>query len=113
MAFSNGLSDAELERLAFLAEEMGEALQCIGKIQRHGYESYNPVVDTGMTNRRELERELGDVHAAIQLLTGIGDICGNNMLARKAAKLKNVQRWMHHQPKETDGAKQKPSVEAQ
>jgi hypothetical protein len=36
MKFSNELSDAEVERLAILAEEMGEAQQCIGKILRHG-----------------------------------------------------------------------------
>lgn len=42
MKFSNNLSDAELERLAYLAEECGEVQQIIGKIIRHGYESYSP-----------------------------------------------------------------------
>ena len=34
----NKLSDAETERLAILAEEMGEAQQAIGKIIRHARE---------------------------------------------------------------------------
>lgn len=42
--FTNNLTAAEQERLAILAEEMGEALQIIGKIIRHGYESYNPTL---------------------------------------------------------------------
>ena len=33
----NELSPAEVERLAILAEEMGEAIQVIGKVLRHGY----------------------------------------------------------------------------
>lgn len=33
----NDLSNAELERLALLLEELGEAQQVIGKILRHGY----------------------------------------------------------------------------
>jgi hypothetical protein len=72
--FSNGLTDAEVERLAILSEELGEAQQCIGKILRHGYESYNPVVNTNLTNRRELEREIGDVQAAIDMLFAENDV---------------------------------------
>ena len=34
----NRLSPAEYERLAILAEEMGEAQQALGKIMRHGGE---------------------------------------------------------------------------
>jgi hypothetical protein len=37
----NQLTDAEAERLALLAEECGEVVQVIGKILRHGYESYD------------------------------------------------------------------------
>lgn len=33
----NGLSPAEVERLALLAEECGEVIQTVGKILRHGY----------------------------------------------------------------------------
>lgn len=82
--FSNELTRAQLERLAILSEELGEAQQCIGKILRHGYDSHNPVVNTGMTNRRELERELGDI-----ALAGIE--------MRRKDKAINIQRWLHHQ----------------
>lgn len=95
--FSNELTPAQLERLAFLSEEMGEAQQAIGKILRHGYESYNPVVDTGMTNRRELEREIGDVYAAIQVLGEVGDVNEHAVGRRMIEKKRSVMRWMHHQ----------------
>lgn len=101
--FSNGLSGSELERLAILSEEFGEAQQCIGKILRHGYESYNPVVDTGMTNRRELERELGDVFLAIDLLCRAGDISSMGISMREETKRTSIKRYLHyHQPEASD-----------
>lgn len=95
--FSNQLSDAEIERLAILAEEMGEAQQCIGKILRHGYESYNPVVDTGRVNRRELERELGDISFAIMQMVKNKDVNSAGIEARKQDKSRSIKRWLHHQ----------------
>jgi NTP pyrophosphatase (non-canonical NTP hydrolase) len=95
--FSTCLTDAERERLAILSEELGEAQQAIGKILRHGYESYNPIVDTGMVNRRELERELGDVAFAIEMLADAGDIGGKGILLRKAAKRVSIKQWLHFQ----------------
>ena len=93
----NGLTEAEQERLSVLLEELGEAQQCIGKILRHGYESYNPVVDTGMTNRRELERELGDIYAAILMLAWSKDVNYCGVLTREVEKRKSIRRWLHHQ----------------
>jgi NTP pyrophosphatase (non-canonical NTP hydrolase) len=95
--FSNELTDAQLERLAILSEELGEAQQAIGKIIRHGYESYNPVVDTGMTNRRELERELGDILCAIQMLVRANDMSMAAMEVRRGDKRQSIKKWLHHQ----------------
>ncbi len=96
--FSNELSNAEIERLAILSEELGEAQQCIGKILRHGYESYNPVVDTGMTNRRELERELGDIYEAILMLSRARDVSDVAINKRQAEKRRKIKKYLHHQP---------------
>jgi NTP pyrophosphatase (non-canonical NTP hydrolase) len=95
--FSNELSEAQVERLAILAEEMGEALQCVGKILRHGYESCNPVVNTGRTNRRELEKEIGNVYAAILMLTEAKDINLAGVLMDARDKKLSIQQWLHHQ----------------
>lgn len=101
MKHFNGLTPAETERLAFLAEEMGEAIQAIGKILRHGYESQNPTSRRAQppTNRLWLEEELGNVLAAIELMTAIGDadVDPESMEDFRLAKLKSVKKWMHHQ----------------
>ena len=95
--FSNELANEQLERLAFLAEELGEAQQAIGKIIRHGFESYNPTIDDGKTNRRELETELGHVQHAIDLLIFNRDLSAKGIIAERNNKRESVKKWMHHQ----------------
>jgi len=68
----NRLTPAEAERLAMLAEECGEVIQVIGKILRHGYDSYHPA-DPSTTNRQLLGRELTD------LLAVAASLCRDNV----------------------------------
>lgn len=96
--FTNGLSPAQSERLALLAEEMGEAIQVIGKILRHGYDSRNPLKHDAVTNRWLLEGELGHVLAAMCLLQESGDLSTEAISDLRDLKLKTVSRWLHHQP---------------
>ncbi len=93
----NGLTPAEAERLALLLEEMGEAQQAIGKILRHGYESYSPFDETKVTNRRALEREMGDVMHALDRLQESGDLDAEEVNIRAEAKRASVRRYLHHQ----------------
>lgn len=98
----NRLSPAEAERLAFLAEEMAEATQIIGKILRHGYESCDPTWrgpedERPPTNRELLQKEMGDVQCALDLM--MVDLHGQSIARRCADKHRSVQQWMHHQPK--------------
>lgn len=98
MAF-NKLTPAEAERLALLAEEMGEAIQSVGKILRHGYESYHPAHPTGPNNRQSLERELGDVFAAVNLMFDAQDLDVIKVKTAIIYKLKRVKQYLHHQKK--------------
>ena len=91
----NQLTPAEAERLALAMEEMGEAIQAIGKILRHGYESRHP--SGGPTNRQALECELGDVYAAIGMLCDSGDTDIQQITSAMLAKDQSVQRYLHHQ----------------
>ena len=91
----NGLTPAEAERLALLAEECGEVVQAIGKVLRHGFESYSPY--GGPRNRKALERECGDVQHAISRLISAGDIDGTEVSLRASDKAKSVVRYLHHQ----------------
>ena len=97
MQHFNGLMPGELERLAYLNEELHEVGQIIGKILRHGYESYNPTVNEWprTTNRQLLERELGDVMRAVAMLTKNGDVNEDSIL--KVAEKGPPSKYMHHQ----------------
>lgn len=57
------LSAAQVERLALLVEELGEASQAAGKILRHGFRQPGLPYD----NARDLSLELGDVLYAVSL----------------------------------------------
>lgn len=94
----NKLTPAETERLAILSEEMGEAIQVIGKILRHGYDSTHPA--GGPTNRADLEREIGDVSAAAIMLVEAGDVSQSKVEMWSECKSVNVRRYLHHQNEE-------------
>jgi len=96
MIFSNGLTPAQAERLYLLLEEMGEALQMVGKTLRHGYESTHPAGD--ITNRRLLEKELGDVRHAMVRLCETGDLNKEEIHKYADQKRLTVRRYLHHQP---------------
>jgi hypothetical protein len=98
MAF-NKLTPAQDERIALLTEELGEALQSVGKILRHGYESYDPTITNGVSNRTSLTRELGDIQAAINMMIDAGDIKSGLIDSFCDKKLVKVQKYLHHQPK--------------
>jgi hypothetical protein len=94
--FSNELTPAQLERLAILSEEMGEAQQIIGKIIRHGYESGDPTKDY-VSNRLLLEKELGHVYLALWLMAEANDLTHRELIYWQEKKRESIQRWLHHQ----------------
>ena len=87
-------TDAELERLALLLEEIGEAQQVIGKILRHGWDNYNPTVSY-CSNRKLLEQELGDVMFALSLMIDEGDVSETRIDSFRKEKAKNIWPWLH------------------
>lgn len=93
--FSNGLSPAQAERLAMLAEECGEVIQIIGKILRHGYASYHP--DRRHTSNRELlAYELADVFAVANMIHARDRVLFYGTDDLDAAWRKKL-RFAHHQ----------------
>ena len=93
--FTNNLSPAQIERLALTAEEMGEAIQVICKILRHGLHNTHP--GSGLGNQTLLEMELGDVLYAIDLLQLSGDVTATGVASGKEAKRIRVQQYLYHQ----------------
>lgn len=98
MAF-NQLTAAEAERLALLLEEMGEAQHVIGKILRHGYESYSPLDANEQTNRSLLEDEIGDVMHAIRRMADARDLDAESIESAETRKADRVEQYLHHQRK--------------
>jgi NTP pyrophosphatase (non-canonical NTP hydrolase) len=94
--FSNNLTPAQVELLAILAEECAEVVQSVCKVLRHGYESTNNG-KLPCTNREDLEREMGDLRAAMILLCESGDADKATVHHYADRKLK-APRYTHHQP---------------
>lgn len=90
----NKLSPAEAERLAYLMEECAEVQQCIGKILRHGYDSYNPHAPEKGNNRQQLIQELRDLAGAIARMEKANDL-GSGALSY--ANPDKGATYMHHQ----------------
>ena len=55
------------EVLQILQEECAEVIQAVSKVQRFGLDNHHP--ERNKTNKQELEEELGDLLAMIQILT--------------------------------------------
>lgn len=93
----NRLSPAEVERLALLVEELGEAQQAVGKILRHGYHGAHPDDEEKKTNRGRLEEELGHVLFSMSFMEECGDLEMVNIEKSARTKKLCVKKWLHHQ----------------
>lgn len=91
-----GLSEAQIERLAWLMEECAEVVHIVGKIIRHGYSSHHPKDPEGPDNRLQLAHELGDLFAAIGLMVYYEDFDQDVMAQRTPEKLGRVGQYLHH-----------------
>ena len=96
----NGLTSAQAERLAMLAEECGEVIQVIGKILRHGYDSWHPdqastPPEYRFTNRKALGQELTDLFAVAASLCR-DDVPEGSLHDQDLAWIKKL-RYVHHQ----------------
>jgi NTP pyrophosphatase (non-canonical NTP hydrolase) len=92
----NRLTSAQAERLAMLAEEAGEIAQAVGKILRHGYNSYHPDVPE-ITNRQLLYREIKDLRGVLFLMSITGDMSTDVTESEVEAAAKKKLRYSHHQ----------------
>jgi hypothetical protein len=91
----NGLSPADAEALALISEECAEVIQAVAKIQRHGLWSEHP--ESGIPNWRTLQREVGDLLAALR----VGEVqnlidWGTVIQARDDKLFKKLPKYLHH-----------------
>jgi hypothetical protein len=95
MTHFNGLTPAQAERLAMLAEEAAEVIQVIGKILRHGYDSSHPD-RPHITNRELLQRELTDFAAVENQIHALDRVFMPSSMGLDIAWRKKL-RYAHHQ----------------
>jgi hypothetical protein len=88
------LSDEQIERVGILMEEIGEALQALGKIQCHGFDS-EYLNEEGLTNRQWLEKELSHVRFAMSLMNLNGDIDEEEIFQWFIEKKIKVKPYLH------------------
>lgn len=94
MEHFNKLTPKQAELLALLAEECGEVIQVVGKALRHGLASTHP--NGGQDNKQLIEKELGDVLAAMSKLTDSSELDANAIAKAKSDKLDSVGQYLHH-----------------
>lgn len=86
-----------IERAGVLIQAMGKASQTISKSLLHGYEvEFNG--ELTYNNRADLQREIGDVQASIDLLVDAGDFDRELIEAQRGLKRLEITRYMKHQP---------------
>lgn len=98
----NKLTNKEMEQLFCLQEELGEIIQAIGKILRHGYEEYSPYDETKTTNRQNLEREIGNANHWLNELCIDGKINSDEINRHSVEKAESCKPFMHHQNNEAE-----------
>lgn len=86
-----------MERMGALMQTMGKASQTISKVLLHGYTVEHQGKIT-YDNRADLMREVGDVHAAVDLMVEAGDFDREVIEAQRNLKRGLNTRYMHHQP---------------
>lgn len=90
------LSDHQEECLNILQEECSEVIQAASKIKRFGLTSFHPDDPEYKTNLENLEMELGDVLALIDMCkhAGIG-ITDQGLDIARSRKMARLGKWMH------------------
>lgn len=89
------IGDAERERYGKLVEETGEVGQATGKLLVHGRRS--EFEGTSYDNVGNLEKELGQLFAVVDMMTLSGDLSRKNIEIARADKLAVLPKTLHYQ----------------
>ncbi|MDB4311966.1 hypothetical protein N9937_00910 [bacterium] len=79
--------------LTLLVEEAAEVQQIVCKIKRFGLGSYHPDKASGRTNRKELNKEVGDFLCIVDILIEQGILTTEMLEKSKASKLLKLEDW--------------------
>lgn len=84
------IADKTQEALVILQEECAEVIQAVSKCYRFGLDNAHK---SGATQRANLEMEVGDMLALVDILVEQGVVDLNNLNAAKANKIEKLKIW--------------------
>jgi NTP pyrophosphatase (non-canonical NTP hydrolase) len=84
------IADKTQEALVILQEECAEVIQAVSKCYRFGLDNSHK---SGLTQRANLEMEVGDMLALVDILIAHGVIDLNNLTTAKANKIEKLKIW--------------------
>jgi len=84
------MNDKTQEALIILQEECAEVIQAVSKCYRFGIDNQHK---SGITQRANLEMEIGDMLALVDILIDQGEIDLNNLNIAKANKIEKLKIW--------------------
>lgn len=79
------------EAMNILQEECAEVIQIISKCRRFGIDETH--LKSGRSNRENLEEELGDMLALVQILKDLGVVTEHNLEQAKQEKFEKLKKW--------------------
>lgn len=90
----------QAELLTCLIEEASEVQKAACKAQRFGFEDGDP--NNELNNRQEIERELGDLIAVVELLIKEGVLTRHHIRRAVPVKMEKLtKRYLQHSPDPT------------
>jgi len=84
------MNEKNREALVILQEECAEVIQAVSKCYRFGLDNQHK---SGLTQRANLELEVGDMLALVDILVEQGVINLNNLHTAKLNKVEKLKKW--------------------
>jgi NTP pyrophosphatase (non-canonical NTP hydrolase) len=84
------MNEKNREALVILQEECAEVIQAVSKCYRFGLDNSHK---SGLTQRANLELEVGDMLALVDILVDQGVIDLNNLQTAKLNKVEKLKKW--------------------
>lgn len=87
------LTSEEADRLLLLSEQLNSIQEAIHKTLMHGYAAVDQL-SNAFTNKRRLQKEIGDLYAIVYLLRRRGDLNHGSIQKFKKHKIKRLSRTL-------------------
>ena len=81
------------EALYILMEECAEVTRAVSKVLRFGWDAVNPMVESNQNNTQNLQEEMGDLLAMIEIVTDRYNLSTGAIQDAKLNKINKLKKW--------------------